>query len=85
MSEAVVGNVWDVRAEGRAWRREEAMSRFFMMERKIELVDGKLFGHTGDRETLLCLMLENVGADRVVQFGNSDVWHTAVAKLARKN
>ena len=47
--------------------------------RKIEMVDGKLFGHEEDRELLLGLLLENVGADRAVQFGDLDVWRAAVA------
>ena len=87
MNVAIADKDWDVRAEGRSWRGEEAISRYFMImiERKIELVDGKLFDYTEDRETLLCLLLENVGADRVVQLGNPDVWHAAVAKLPRKN
>ena len=85
MSHAIADSDWDVRAEGRAWRGEEAMSRYFMIERKVELVDGRLFDYTEDRETLLCLLLENVGADRVVQLGNPDVWHAAVAKLPREN
>ena len=85
MNGAIADKDWDIRAGGRSWREEEAMSRYFMMERKIEMVDGKLFGGAEDRETLLCLLLENVGADRVVQFGNPDVWRAAIAKLPRQN
>jgi hypothetical protein len=45
------------------------------------MVGGKLLWSDEDRETLLCLLLENVGADRAVQFGDPNVWRAAVAKL----
>ena len=85
MNDAIAEKYWDIRAGARSWRGEEAISRYVMIERKIEMVDGKLFDDTENRETLLCLLLENVGADRVVQFGNPDVWRAAVAKLPREN
>jgi hypothetical protein len=50
---------------------------------KIELVKGKLLSFSDDRETLLALLLENVGADRAVQLGDPEVWRAAVAKLPR--
>jgi hypothetical protein len=48
---------------------------------KFEMVDGKLLGSDQDRETLLGLLLENVGADRAVRLGDPEVWRAAVAKL----
>jgi hypothetical protein len=72
---------WDIRSEGRAWDSEEAMPRYFMTPDKIELVHGKLLDFAEDRETLLCLLLENIGANRAVQFGDPKVWRDAVAKL----
>jgi hypothetical protein len=74
---------WDIRSEGRAWDAEEAMPRYFTTPDKIELVHGTLLDFAEDRETLLCLLLENVGADRSVQFGDPKVWRDAVAKLDR--
>jgi hypothetical protein len=85
VSAAIAAKDWDIRASGRAWKGDEAMSRFYMIERKIEMVGGKLFDHAEDRETLLCLLLENIGAERAVQFGNPDVWRSAVAKLKEQN
>ena len=84
MNVAIADNDWDIRAGGRSWSGDEAMSRYFMIDRKIEMVDGKLFDDSVNRETLLCLLLENVGADRVIQFGNPDVWRAAIAKLPRE-
>ena len=74
---------WDIRNEGRSWGKDEALPRYFMQPEKLEMVDGKLVASKEERETLLCLLLENVGADRVVQFGDPDVWRAAVAKLGR--
>ena len=74
---------WDIRNEGRAWAKGEACARFILKPEKIEMVRGKLVGHDEDRETLLALLLENVGADRVVQIGDPEVWRRAVAKLPR--
>jgi len=47
------------------------------------MVKGKLLSAEEDPETLLALLLENVGADRAVQLGDPDVWRAAVAKLGR--
>jgi hypothetical protein len=72
---------WDIRNRGRAWKGEEAFERYLLTPEKIELVNGKLLFSSKQRETLLALLLENVGADRVVQFGDPDVWRKAVATL----
>jgi hypothetical protein len=72
---------WEIRGEGRSWRQGEARDRYMMTPEKFEMVDGKLLWSDEARETLLGLLLENVGADRVVQFGDPEVWRAAVAKL----
>ena len=72
---------WDIRNEGRAWGKEEAMGRYFLGPEKFEMVGGKLLDSDEERETLLCLLLENVGADRAVRLGDAAVWRRAVAKL----
>jgi hypothetical protein len=73
---------WDIRNEGRAWGKDEAWARFVLTPEQIEMVKGKLLSRQ-DRETLLALLLENVGADRAVQLGDPEVWRAAVAKLPR--
>jgi hypothetical protein len=83
---SAVANInWDIKSQGRSWDGDkgEAMARFTLKPHKIEMVDGKLLGNIEDREILLCMLLENVGADRVVQFGDPAVWRSAVAKLER--
>jgi hypothetical protein len=74
---------WDIRNEGRAWGKDEAWARFVLTPEKTEMVEGKLLSTEDDRETLLALLLENVGADRAVQLGDLGVWRAAVAKLGR--
>lgn len=74
---------WDIRNQGRAWGKGEAFERHMMRPHKIEMVRGKLLSSDEDRETLLGLLLENVGADRTVQLGDPEVWRAAVAKLPR--
>jgi hypothetical protein len=80
---AMVKPKWDIRNAGRAWRGDEAFERYQLTPHKIELIKGKLLWSKPDRETLLALLLENVGADRAVQLGDSEVWRQAVAKLPR--
>jgi hypothetical protein len=75
---------WDIRNEGRAWRGDEAWDRYQLTPEKFEMIDGKLLWSDEDRETLLALLLENVGADRAVQLGDPQVWCAAVAKLPRR-
>jgi hypothetical protein len=72
---------WDIRGEGRSWGKGEAMARYMLTPEKLEMVNGKLLDYEEDRERLLGLLLENVGADRAVCLGDPAVWRAAVAKL----
>ena len=72
---------WDIWNEGRSWRGDEAWDRFQLTPEKIEMIDGKILWSDEDRENLLGLLLENLGADRAVQLGDPKVWREAVAKL----
>jgi hypothetical protein len=72
---------WDIRNEGRSWRAGEAMERYMLRPEKFEMVKGKLLTSDEDRETLLGLLLENVGADKAVRMGDPEVWRAAVRKL----
>jgi hypothetical protein len=74
---------WDIRNEGRAWQGDEAWERFELTPEKIEMIDGRILWCDKDRENLLGLLLENLGADRAVQLGDPEVWRQAVAKLPR--
>ena len=72
---------WDIRREGRAWARDEAMQRYQLTPEKMEMIEGKLLWEEEDRIKLLGLLLENVGVDRAVRLGNPDVWRAAVRSL----
>jgi hypothetical protein len=74
---------WDIRNAGRSWGAGEAFERYMMKPYKIEMVRGKLLSSDEDRETLLALLLENVGADKAARLGDPEVWRAAVAKLPR--
>ena len=78
-----VDSPWELRREGRSWAAGEAWKRYMLTPHKIEMVDGKLLGHDEDRELLLGLLLENVGSDRAVQFGNLEIWREEVASASR--
>ena len=72
---------WDIRNEGRAWDKGEAWERFELVPEKFEMLQGQLSLSQEERENLLGVLLELIGADRAVQFGGPDVWRTAIAKL----
>jgi hypothetical protein len=72
---------WDIRREGRAWKGDEAMSRYSLSPEKIELIRGKIFWNDEQRLHLLGLLLENVGVDAAVRLGDPRVWRDAVAEL----
>jgi hypothetical protein len=57
------------------------MGHNFLGPEKFEMVSGKVLNSDQERETLLGLLLENIGADRAVQISDPDVWRSAVAKL----
>jgi hypothetical protein len=73
---------WDIRHEGRKWRKE-AMARYELTPEKIEMVDGQLFWSDEDRLMMVGLLLENVGVNAVVRFGDPQVWRDAVAQLGK--
>jgi len=70
---------WDIRRAGRAWRGDEAHERYNRTPEKFEMVEGRLFWTDEERVTLLALLLENVGVDRAVRLGDSEVWKAARA------
>jgi hypothetical protein len=59
---------WDIRREGRQWSDEEFEERIGQAPEKIEFVNG-IFASNRQRLIVLGRLLENLGIDRVVQFG----------------
>jgi hypothetical protein len=72
---------WDIRRQGRAWIKGEALPRLRMFPARAEMVDGKLFWTDDERLTALALLLENVGIDEAVNLGDPQLWREAISKL----
>jgi hypothetical protein len=74
---------WDIRREGRCWTREESERRLYQAPEKIEFVGG-IFASDRQRMTVLCMILETFGIDRVVQLGRLEDWKAAIAERERQ-
>ena len=75
---------WDIRREGHAWDGEIARPRRHLAPDRIELAGGQLFYSEAERLTMLALLLENVGIDRAIRFGDPKLWREAVADLGQE-
>ena len=74
---------WDIRREGRLWSHEEFDERINQAPEKIEYVNG-IFASNRERLIVLGMLLENLGIDRVVQFGRLEDWKAAIEDLEKK-
>jgi hypothetical protein len=75
---------WDIRREGRGWTREESERRMRQAPEKIEFVGG-IFAGEKQRLLVLGMLLENLGIDKVVRFGNLADWKAAIADLEQQS
>ncbi len=73
----------DIRREGRRWSSEQFDERCYQAPEKIEYVNG-IFASDRERLIVLGMLLENLGIDRVVQFGRLEDWKAAIADLEKK-
>ena len=71
---------WDIRREGREWSAEEFDRRIYQAPEKIEFAGG-IFVDDEERMTVLAMLLENLGIDKVIRLGNPADWKAAVAEL----
>jgi hypothetical protein len=74
---------WDIRRTGRLWSHEEFDQRIDQAPEKIEFVNG-IFASDRERLIVLGMLLENLGIDRVIQFGRLDDWKAAIEDLDKK-
>ncbi|HBI44357.1 MAG TPA: hypothetical protein DDY78_16120 [Planctomycetales bacterium] len=74
---------WDIRREGRHWTREESERRMYQAPEQIEFVGG-IFAGESERLKVLGMLLENLGIDKVVRFGNLEDWKAAIADQERE-
>jgi hypothetical protein len=79
---------WDTRRKGRPWTKEESWKRFELFPEKFELFpeknemfNGQLLWSQRERENILGLLLELVGADKAVRLGSPEVWRAVIADL----
>jgi hypothetical protein len=74
---------WDIRREARRWTHEEAERRMYQAPEKIEFAGGIFVGED-QRLTVLGMLLENLGIDKVVRFGKLEDWKAAIADLEKQ-
>jgi hypothetical protein len=74
---------WDIRREGRQWTKDECWERFELFPEKNEMFSGQLSWCQEERENILGLLLELVGADRALRLGRPEVWRAAIADLPK--
>ncbi len=70
---------WDIRRKARRWTKDEMDQRLYQAPEKIEYVGG-IFASERERLTVLAMLLENLGIDKVVQFGKLEDWKAAIAE-----
>jgi hypothetical protein len=74
---------WNIHREGRRWTKEESEWRMRVAPEKIEFVGG-IFASDNERFRVLGMLLETLGIDKVVKFGNLEDWKAAIADLERQ-
>lgn len=75
---------YKINRQGRAWTSKEILPRLRAFPAKAELIDGKLFWTEAERETALALLLELVGIDKAIRFGDLQVWKEAIEELEKQ-
>ena len=74
---------WDIRREGREWTHEEFERRINQAPEKIEYTGG-IFLNERERLIVLAMLLENLGIEKAIRFGNLADWKAAIADLERQ-
>ncbi len=74
---------WDIRRQGRAWERSEALERFDLTPEKTEMVGGRLYFSEEERLAMLGLLLENVGIDKAIRMGDIRLWKEAIEEVEK--
>jgi hypothetical protein len=72
---------WKIGRRGRSWSPKEFRQRIDLRPEKLEIWKYRLLWTDGQRVNLVGLLLENLGADRIVRLGDPEVWRAAVAGL----
>jgi hypothetical protein len=72
---------WIIERQGRSWTKEEFRHRASLGPEKLEIYQGKLLWTDEERVELAGLLIENLGADRIVRLGDPEIWREAVKAL----
>jgi hypothetical protein len=74
---------WDIRREERLWSHEEFDQRTSQAPDKVEYVNS-IFASDRERLSVLGMLLENLGIDRVLRFGRLEDWKAAIEDLEKR-
>lgn len=74
---------WNITRKGYAWNADEALPRLREFPAKAEIMDGKLFWSEEEKLIALGCLLENVGIDKALSFGDLQLWKDAIADLEK--
>lgn len=70
---------WDIRRDGHSFS-PGSKPRYDLTPEKWEMIGGKLLTDEIDRYLVLGMLLENMGVDRAVRYGEIEVWEEAISK-----
>jgi hypothetical protein len=72
---------FEVQRKPRPWSGDEFDKSYFAMPEKMEACDGMLYCSADDRLKVFGALLENIGIDRAIRFGNAADWRAALDAL----
>lgn len=66
---------WEIGRTGRSWYGDEVIERHNLLPEstKIELHEGKLLQNDDERLTVVAMLLENLGIDKILPLFDSDI------------
>lgn len=70
--------VWRYTREGRSWPIEEALKKHDLLPGRLEMVKGQLCCFEDERQVLLQALIETMGMDAALQFGEPELWRAAI-------
>ena len=78
---------WDISREGRAWQGNEAVERHNLQHEptRIEMHQGKLFLNDEERITVIAMLMENLGIDRILPLIDPGLYLDALLELGIDN
>jgi hypothetical protein len=81
VEEVMLDRDWNIQRAGRTWTHDEFDQRADLRPEKLEIWEGKLLWTDEERVALAGLLIENLGADRIVRLGDPAFWRAALGDL----